>query len=224
MKHTKLLIGTLAGLLIASVIAFMGCGTPPTKLESTFFNNQTNYVTLVTTNYTHVTNVTPIVTEVTNTVRLTNNVIETVVEKITNTVISVITQTNLATNTVAQIEMAPKPEIAQGAKTIVDFFAPGISQLVYLGVGGLLSVWAGIRNRKMKATSVVLAQGTETLLAMLQTTPQGQKLVDAAKEWLAKHQELSGVHQIVDTLLEKEVSPGDAQTAAEQLAKIIAQP
>jgi hypothetical protein len=88
----------------------------------------------------------------------------------------------------------------------------GFGGLAGLVLGAVYHIYAQLRNRKVTAA---LVQGTETVLEVLRTTPQGEQLRDRAVSWLQEQQSAAGVVDSV-TKLVRVVSDTRAARAAAQ--------
>lgn len=188
----SLILLTFTGLFTLS-----GCSshTPPTPVERFFFDVQTNSV--------------PVVTNKTVTVFETNaaGIVETrhIVTWVTNI-------ENHVTYTVSTNSAA----MGQTASRLTNVFFPGFGELAAALLAGILGTWAKLRStlNKGKTAQVTLAQSIETLLAVIETTPQGAQLSDRLKLELAKGQASAGVLREVAQIVENYVDNDAARKAA----------
>lgn len=183
---------------LLGLVTLSGCSTAPTALERLIFNVTTNEI--------------PVVSVATNATTVTNDLgaVETrnLVTWATN-IESRVTYT-VATNTAA---------LTSTAGRLTNLYAPGWGELAATAAASVLAMWARMRStvNKGKAAQVTLAQGIETLLAIIETTPQGKELSLRLKLELAKGQKTAGVvaeiAHIVDTFVDND--------SAKKAAKLI---
>lgn len=185
--------GALAALTLAACL-FAGCNTAPVRtFEDYTFDAVTNRVSLPT------------------------NWVESV--SLTNTD-GVITTTNVqfwATNVVVNTTYTVSTNAAGVARmvgTAANVVLPGFGEIVSLVLLGLLSLWAKLKSNKSKAVQTSLVQSIETLLAIIETTPQGAQLTDRLKLELTKSHVAANVVSEVATLVDKYVDNAEAKRAA----------
>jgi hypothetical protein len=193
---SKLLLGfVLTGL----VFLVNGCSAPSSPVDQFLFTAQTNTV--------------PVVTNWTVTVTATNDLgsVETrnVVTWATNIQSTVTYQ--VSTNAAA---------IVQTGSRIGNIFSPGFGELAGVVVGGFLALWARIKSKKSGA---VMAQGMETLLAVIETT-KGKAFADTIKLRLVKDQNTAGVLREIAALVEATVDNEQAKAVARTLLETLPQP
>jgi len=113
--------------------------------------------------------------------------------------------------------------LTQTAGRVTNLFAPGWGELAgALGLG-VLSAWARFRSsiKKGEKGNAVLAQGIETLLAIVETTPQGAQLAAQMKLKLAKEQGLAGVANEIARIVETYVDNDAAREAARKVISLL---
>lgn len=193
----------LALIFVACAALLCGCSSPaPSAPERFLFDVQTNTVPVVT-NWVEALTVTNELgtVETRNFVTWATN-IET---RITYTV---------STNGAAMSETASR---------LTNVFFPGFGELAAALLAGILGTWAKLRStiNKGKTASVVLAQGAELLLAIIETTPQGRELAPKLKLELAKNQISAGVvgeiARIVDNYVDNDAAKKAARMVLESL-------
>jgi hypothetical protein len=106
------------------------------------------------------------------------------------------------------------------AGTTAGLLGP-IGELVALLCAGAFGVWGQIRSSRATRVAGVLAQVIETGRAVLQQSPQGQKLDEQWKNWMIKHQAEQGVIEDVVKLLATVVDDGTAKDAAARLVALM---
>jgi hypothetical protein len=106
------------------------------------------------------------------------------------------------------------------AGTAAGLLGP-VGELVALLCAGAFGVWAQIRTTKATKVAGVLAQVIETGRAVLQSSPQGQKLDEKWKAWMITHQAEQGVIEDVVKLLATAVDDGTAKDAAGKLVALM---
>jgi hypothetical protein len=194
--------------LVASVAGFLlcgGCSSPtPNAAEKFLFQVETNRVAVPTnwmtiqtvTNQEGATEQVPVMNWRTN-----------IQEHVTYTV---------STNAAA---------LTQSASRLTNIFAPGFGELIAALAAGVLGTWAKLRStlNKGKAANVTLAQSIETLLAIVETTPQGRELSDRLKTKLVKDQSAAGVlaeiAHVVNTYVDNDAAKKAAQLILDSLPK-----
>jgi hypothetical protein len=185
--------------ILVSLLFILGCKSgPPTAIERSLFNVQTNY--------------TPSIILVTNTVTVTNEAKIPVQVPVTNFV----------TNLVAQYIYTPNTNAATVAETggaIGSLF--GVGGIASTALAGLFGLWAQMRSSKANKTSAVLAQIIETGGEILKTTPQGAQLADRWKTWMISHQAEQGVISQVTGLVANVVDNQDARDVAAKLTTLM---
>ena len=106
------------------------------------------------------------------------------------------------------------------AGTAAGLLGP-VGELVALLCAGAFGVWGQIRSSRATRVAGVLAQVIETGRAVLQSTPQGQKLDDQWKSWMITHQAEQGVIEDVVKLLGKVVDHGSAMEVSRELVGLM---
>jgi hypothetical protein len=223
-----------AALMIALMVIVLGLGSgcvfgkkasTPTSVESKMFTIVTNQV--------------PQVVQQTNTVFQTNVVQE--VHTVTQTnqvgVPVEVQQTNYhtveipkqvvttVTNFIAVPQLTGPSAITNTATTVASGVAGmfGWGGVVSTVLGGLLAGYMKLRNRALAGQATILnqtagalTQNIETLLNVLQSTPQGAAVMPQIKNYLMAHQTETGVIQSVAAIIEQFVNePAAKQSAAE---------
>ena len=213
----------LAWIALMVVISLVGCGTTPNVVDKALFTESTNFVTKIVT----VTNVVPVFTTITNTITNTDHTVVQVPMPayITTYLTNVVTETNV----VPQIQLSPGmgSNLATGvAGSIGGMF--GVGGLVTTVLGGLCSAYLGFRNRQMSGdnsaitqTAGVLTQNIETLMEVLNKTPQGQAIMPMLKNYLVQHQSEAGVVQQVGALVEQFVQNPAAKASADEILNAV---
>ncbi len=209
--------------LVAVGVAVMlaGCASAPTAFERKFYDIETNRVERLVV----VTNVVPVyVTNVAVVVETNRATGEAGGILVTNAAVAERWETNLtlATNFVESYVFTPNTNadsVSNAVGRVTGVFGFPFGDLVGLLVGGLFGVWGYLRSAKAQRVAGVLAQVIETGRAVLQTTPQGQKLDEQWKVWMVKHQAEAGVIQEVVALLGKVVDSASAKEAAGKLVE-----
>lgn len=241
MKKNLLIISSL--LLLAGCALFGSGAQAPGKFEESLF--ATTNVPMVTvhnfTNIVTVTNIVPQVKEQVVTVTRTNEIGMVVPQYLTNTV------TVLQTNVVEEKKVVPAGTTVMVPQLIgrtatgdgVIGTATGIAGLWGLGpiVGLVLSGgfnwWQRARNQALAAAytgatesanaanqaGAVLVQGTETLLEVLNKTPQGQAVLPSIKNFLRTHQLETDTAEMIAQFIDAHVDNEAARDAAEALLK-----
>jgi hypothetical protein len=225
--------GLLVGLLALGVSGCASNPAPPTAMEQRFFAIETNHINQIVS----VTNTIPVfqTNVVVATVTVTNAALELVQRVVTNTVVEKLYETNQVTVTNVPVEtyhMTPNANAAKVGSVAGTIAAPwGMAGLATLGVTALYGLWAGVSNRQWAAKvqgltqsqqaasqiGGVLTQNIETMLAVMEQTPQGQALVPRVKNYLASHQAEVGVVGGVAELLKQVDEPGAREVADEIL-------
>jgi len=190
---------SLLFILVASLgLTLCGCSSTDSPVERFIFTAETNSV--------------PVATNWTTTVTSTNalGTVETrnIVTWATNSETTV--TYNISTNAAA---------ITATAGRVTDIFVPGVGELVSIGLGGLLALWARFRSKK---TGAVLVQSVETLLAILETT-KGKEFTDGLKLRLAKDQNSAGVLREIANLVNTTVDNAQAKMVAKVILQSIPQ-
>ena len=134
-----------------------------------------------------------------------------------------VTTTNVqfyATNILVNVTYAVSTNAVPVAKTIgatVNAFVPGLGELMSVILLGLLSLWAKMKSNRNKAVQTTLVQSVETLLAIIESTPQGALMRDRLRVELNKSQVAAGIVAEVAALVDKYVD----NDAAKRSAKLI---
>jgi hypothetical protein len=205
--------------LVSSIGLMVGCNTtkpgglfsevdakPPTAMELKLFKALTNYEDRVTvhTNVVSETNAAGVVTSH-----------------------GVVTQ---ETNRVAVTQLAP----GAGSNTITGIIT-GIAGLfgwggvAGLGSGALVQEYLKRRNRALAGAQIdtlqdvrdTLVQNVEVLRNVIASTPQGNQLSVAVKNYLMQHQVESGVIQHVAEIVDQAVDADDAQQKANEIQALL---
>lgn len=214
----------LACLPFLSVLIYLaGCTavgptpTPPTAAEQYVFNIQTNYVPVVVlkTNF--------IPQQVDVVVPLTNVVGQVVFQ--TNVTVVQVQQVVQATNQQPVYTMTPSAGTTSTINAIgatTNLAAPGIGSLVGAGLTALVGLWGYLRSYKPAVnTNSALVQEIATIRQFVQALPNGDVYDAAVTKFLSDHQNDAGVATTVASLLESEISNGDALVAASQVIATI---
>jgi len=170
----------------------------------------------------------------------------TVTNTVTNAVSSVTQQVAPQTNQVVtpagstvlvpqEAGMKPAGQaVVAGGSAVAGMFGWGaLAGAVLLGFGNW---WQAGRNKALAAsytgatsasnaanqTAGVLTQDIETLLEVLNTSPQGQAILPQVKSYLVQHQAEAGVFATVATLVENNVDNAAAKEAAAAILKAAA--
>jgi hypothetical protein len=236
-------IGGIGVLALSLVLG--GCATQPTRFDEALFT-LTNVPAITQrpiTNVYNVTNWSARTVEVvqTNTVMVTNALqqLQVIPVYITNTIPVQVPQVAQVTNvipagTVTNVTQLAAPSTATQTGTgIVGAIAGlfGWGGLATTALGGLLAGYQRSRNATLMAAATgastaqqvteqaagVLTQNVQTLLAVLQTSPQGQALLPAIKSYLTSHQAETGTFATIATLIQKNVNDKAAQDAASEI-------
>lgn len=200
---TKLTLSALAAgavaLALVPMLLLVGCSTSPNAFERFAYTATTNTVP-VATNYVRSTTVTN-----------DNGTVETR---------NVVTwSTNLETHVNYTVSTNAAAIVSTGA-AIGNIFSPGWGEVAGMGALGLLSLLAKLKANKANATSVVMAQGTETLLAILEAE-KGKPFVDAIKLRLVRDQNAAGVLREIGKLVETTVDNEAARDLAKKLLETL---
>lgn len=204
MKNKNLTAGLInwhlsALLLLASLLVLVsGCGSTTTATVDKFV-------------FTPLTNTVPVVTNWVTTVTATNDLGTVETRNIVTWATNIQTEITYTVSTNAAA-------ITATAGRITDIFVPGVGELVSLGLGGLLALWARLRGKK---TGAVLAQSVETLLAILETT-KGKEFASGLKLRLVKDQNAAGVLREIAALVESTVDNEQAKALARTLLETLA--
>lgn len=211
MKRQLQVAVVLMGLASVALLTGSGCRlmganpAPPTAWEKSFFDVSNSVVERVVlkTNFATVWN--------------TNIVVQT--NSVTNAVGVMVPQMVLVTNPVPitvpvvafetqhveipQLVPGKGQEAATGIAGLVGGFF-GVGGLATTLIGGLFGGWMKMRNRALagQATTAgvvngVLTSNIETMLQVLEETPQGKPLRDQVVKWLAQHHDQVGVAEQV---------------------------
>lgn len=119
------------------------------------------------------------------------------------------------TNQVPVYRLVPSPSTAAAIQG-VGF---GVGSLFGLGgvlsalLAGLYNVYASARSKKVTAA---LVQGTETVLEVIRTAPNGSALRDQAVAFLEKQQQAAGVVETIAKAVQA-VDTRSARTAAQEV-------
>ena len=178
--------------------------SPPSGLERSIFDVETNLIAelgkRVVTNTVSV----PVLVVVTNpatgiVVQGTNEVL---VQKF-----------NLidVTNYHEEYTLTPKTNgvVAVGTQVaggIANLVVPGLGGTVVAALGGIFGLWAKLRSAKK--TAVTLAQGTEVIRNVVQTLPDGANIDSKITAFLQKYQIEAGVLDQVLAILQQQKSSG----------------
>jgi hypothetical protein len=241
----------LAGLTLAAfALAISGCGSLPSKFETTFANVETNYVPRPIWQ----TNLVPVVIPVYQTnpvvvpVFVTNQLNQVVVTYSTNNVVNETWKTNIVaqpyvagTNMVPVLHETPNAN-AQAAAGIIGsiagLFVPGTQGVGSTIAAGLFAGYLGWRNRKWVAQATqatagqqamtqaagALTQIIETGREVLSNTPQGAPLANAFTQWMITHQAATGTIQTIAGLVNNVTDNEEAQKAAATIQALISSP
>jgi len=226
-RNTRRLVTVIGAIGLASLATFSvatvtGCGTPPTKLETRFYDIDTNLLPRV--------------------VWVTNEIVRGGAggarggwergeaegargEGSTELGAAPVYQTNvtLVTNYDEAYTYTPN----ERARTVSAVAGAGagllgpIGELVTLLCAGAFGVWGQLRSSRATRVAGVLAQVIETGRAVLQASPQGQKLDEQWKNWMITHQAQQGVIEDVVKLLGTVVDDGTAKEAAARLLELM---
>lgn len=214
---------------IVALLALTSCAAPVQNWERNYFSTVTNKVpqTIYITNLIHI----PIVETNVVEVRRTNEVGVIVPVFMTNVITREVTVTNFAmgTNWVLIEQLAPSPKTQATVEVGKAVAAPfGWGEIVGYGLAALLTTYMTIRNRKLAGqasmgalTAGVLTQNIETLLNVLEQTPQGQQLKPIVKNYLMQHQNEFGVIENVAKIIETSVDEPSAKESATSILKAI---
>lgn len=195
-RHAILVAFSLLGLVCLGG----GCGSPPTAVERHLFTITTNE--------------TPTVQTFTNTV-WTTNIVEGVpvpgAELVTTFKTNIAVDYTYTANTNAAA-------LQSTVQNVGNLFGPygALAGGLFLGA---LAVWGKMRSGKTKAETgnAVLAQSIETLLQIIETTPQGKLLTDRLKVELAKNQIAAGVLNEIAVVVETQVDNEQAKAVARHI-------
>jgi hypothetical protein len=203
MKNNNLTPGILARfsalmLLLASLAMVPGCSgyhPAPTAAERYLFTVQTNAV--------------PVVTNWTETVWTTNAAGQVETRNL------VTWATNIESH-VTYIISTNAAGITQTAGRLTNMFFPGFGELVAGILAGALGLWARLRSTisRGKTAQVSMAQSIETLLAIIDTTPQGKELTEKLKLKLVQEQAVAGVLREISSIVATHVDNDAAKKAA----------
>ena len=179
--------------MIALPLLLLSCaGTPPTKVENSFFMVATSSV--------------PIVTWKTNIMSGPNGPIPVI---------------EATTNWVEAYDFTPGANaqaVIETGTTIGNFF--GVGGIVGTLLTALFGVWAKMRSSTNRKTAAVLAQIIEAGRQLMDTTPQGKQLEGEWVSWMQKHQTETGVILEVAKLLKQVVDNESAKRVADELIKM----
>lgn len=235
-SQMKLELVMLGCFLLLAPLVFTGCGSlfganavGPTKMEQALFTTNEIPVTKIVTVNEYRTNVVPITVQREVVSYVTNSV--GVPQYLTNTTVIQAFQTNvvpyvsLQTNVVLVPQLAPSgttSAIQGGAGLIGNLF--GVGGLVTTALGGLLAGYLKLRNNALAGqadtqtqVSAALTQNIQTMLEVLQGTPQGQALLPKVKQYLKDHQTDVGVLEDVGNIIETYVNNDAAKGAANSI-------
>lgn len=181
---------------------------PPTAMELRLFKAVTNYEDQVS--------------QVTNVVRETNAAGAVASHE-------VVTQ---ETKRVAVTQLTP----GTGSNTIVSVLTGlaglfGWGGVVGVGSTGAITTYLNRRNKALAGAKIstledvsgVLAQNIETLRQVIATTPQGQQLGVAVKQYLMEHQNNAGLIQQVTDIVGTSVNQTAAAESAKEIQALLAQ-
>jgi hypothetical protein len=187
-----------------------GCASPaPSDFEQYIFNVETNSV--------------PVATNWTSTETITNAAGGVEVRNVVNWATNIQTHFTYTASTNAAA-------LTQSAANVANVLRPGLGDLVGGILIGILGAWAKLRStiNRGKAANVVMSQGIETLLAIVETTPQGKVIADRMKLQLVKNQKAAGVlaeiARIVETHVDNEAAKKTARAILATMPSETAQP
>lgn len=235
--------------LLGLCLVLEGCASTPTRFDEALFTrtNVPMVTTRWTTNVVSVTNTLLVAREVvqTNTVTVTNTTGLVVPQyvTVTNTVqvaTAVVSQQTNALPPGSTVEVpqlvALKPGAEAGSGLISGiaglFGYGGIATMV---LSGLAHGYQGFRNRRLAAAATGadaktealeqvaggLTQNVETVMAVLQGSPQGQALLPLIKNYLMSHQrQLGTIEQVGDLIGQYVDVPAAQQSAAAILGSL----
>jgi len=226
--------GLAAAMMLCAGCSLLGKNAKPaTAFEKKFFTVETNIVELVKpiTNIVTIvqTNVEVKVVTVTQTNQIGVPVPVPVQITNYNTVTSYQTNTGYSTNYAAVEHLSP----GTGSNATVAAVGAGAGLFGYGGLattllGGLLAGYLKLRNNAlagqadtMTQVSGALTQNIETLLNVLQSTPQGAAAMPAIKAYLTAHQADANVFQEVATIIENFVDEPAAKQSADEIIKAL---
>jgi hypothetical protein len=235
LKITQIKNLLLCLMLGIAVAALTGCGTfgknagPATGLEQRLFSVTTNFV--------------PQVVQQTNTVTVTNTVQEVRQVTVTNAIgVPVdVPMTNYRTVLVTKevpvtvTNIVPIQQLGPGSgSNTVTAVAGGVAGMFGWGgmvttvLGGLFAGYLKLRNNALAGRATILnqtagalTQNIETLLNVLQSTPQGAAVMPQIKNYLMAHQTEAGVIQSVAGIIEHFVNEPAAQQSAAEIVQAI---
>jgi hypothetical protein len=209
----------------AIALCFTGCQSTPYGWEGKFFTIQTNYlppIVVVQTNQVFTTNT--IVKEVAVT-NWTTGLPEIVVQPIRETFVTSQALVTYGTNVNVECVFTAKTNttaIGQTLGSLVNLVAPGSGGLAMSGFAGLVALYAGWRNRRLKKATGVLAQGIEIYGEVTKAMgPTGDKIDKQVKRVLQLDQAQAGVLKDVMGVLDNTVDNEEAKEAAEAIRKIV---
>ncbi len=212
-------------LICAAVTAicglFTGCGTtPPSAVESKFFDVTTNYTPVIKTltNYVYFTN------EVTTTVNRTNEFNLPVIVTVTNYEHVAVPMVLTYTNYVPAYEFHPNTNAAAVASTIgtiTNTFLPGTGGIVTGILGGITTVFALIRSARKTKVAATVVQGLEVGRNLLREYAPEADL--KYRTWLRDHQTALGVSGDVANILRLTLNKDAAAGASEAILGTVAQ-
>lgn len=208
----KLSLVSIWVILLALVLIGSGCGTlsnlgskPPSALESKLFTVQTNVVqsvvwqtnTVVSTNFVTVTNATG----------------TTVISPVVSQNPVVLQTTNYATN----YQFTPNATAGTVATTGAMIGTPfGFGGVAAAAIGGLFSLYAGLRSRTSGQVAGTLAQSLQVAQGVIEQLPNGAATLSALESKLDKLHISAGMTQDIASTVDKFVDPvaADAHAAA----------
>lgn len=218
-----------AGMVLAGLLALLGCSSVPYSWETKFYDITTNVTPVVNwrTNTVTRTNVIERVVTTTNVVEATGAIQITMTPEKVYTVVSepVVTLSSNVLVSYTYTASTNAAAIGQTAGGIANLVAPGTGGIVSTIAAGLFGLWASLRSRRWKNAAAGLSQGIEVYGEVTKALgPQGEKVDGEVKAWLQKHQTQSGTFNEVLTLIQRTVSNEDAQAAAAKLKEFINRP
>lgn len=193
----------------------------PTATEGHFYDIVTQYVQvpMVINKTNYIDQVNPVVVLSTNTFGMPYNVtnFQTNLVPVFSNVTNLVNQTNYTFST----SDSTKSTIS-AIGTGVNMAAPGFGGLVGAGLTALVGLWGYLRSYKPAVnTNSALVQEIQTIRQFVQALPNGDVYDAAVTKFLSDHQNDAGVATTVASLLESEISNGDAKVAASQVIATI---
>lgn len=210
---------------------------PPSAIESKLFDVQTNFTPVIA----YVTNtLPPVILTVTNPapppqIVVVTNPATLQIVTVTNTppaqIVMVTNQSPpqivTVTNEVPAYVFTPKQsatDTATGIGAVTNLVAPGFGTLVSSALTGILAIWAGLRTKKQNAITANLTQAIETARSVIKSLPNGAAVGKQFDDFLVDHQQDANILQEVGLLVDKYVSPDQAQGAATKIIQLVTTP